>query len=318
MCTKAGSGKPHAEPVKGRSVKGWMLAVYLLAVCFPAVQAWPPYWWQDVHGYDGTSPWTSYMTYTAAFFGPNAFPVLETLDGRTSVNSRVDVSTDVFWGFGDQTQSLSMELQYAVWPGRVVVKGWGVLLEHYKTTLAVRDERASAVELAEETLLIGDLYLSTQVRLLEKKGHRPDLMVEWILKTASSGTPAGARFFDTPGYVGRLATGKSWYPRQAWLQEVRLAANVGFLSYQMNTRMQNDAPSAALQVSLRHEALSWTNEAAGYYGWTDRGDRPMVLRSKLSYDKGPLHVYVQYQHALHDYPFRRVQTGLGVDIPSIK
>lgn len=293
---------------------GWLLSCWLLGSAFIQLMAWPPPWWQTVHGYDGTKPWTSYMTFTSAHFGPNALPVFETLDGRLPVAHRVDLSTDAFWGFGDQTQSLSAQIAYALWPGRVAIKGWGVLLEHYSTTQAVRDARASTVESGEQTLLVGDLYLSTQVRLFQETAKRPDVMLEWILKTASSTTPAGARYFDTPGYALRAAIGKSWHQPQAWLQEVRLVGNVGFLSYQLNNHQQNDAPYAAAQVQVRRNALTWSNEAAGYYGWTNKGDRPLVIRSKVNYQQGPLHYYVQFQHALHDYPFRRIEAGVGLAI----
>jgi len=292
----------------------WSLIVWIVCGLLIPTLAWPPPWWQTVHGYDGTKPWNSYMTYTAAYFGPNALPVFETLDGRTPTNHRFDVSSDVFWGFGDQTQSLSAQCTYALWPGRVAISGWGVLMENYQTTTAIRDARASTVESGKQLLLIGDVYLSTQVQILEQARIRPDLMIEWILKTASSNTPAGARFFDTPGYAFRAASGKSWYRPQAYIQACRLIGNVGFISYQMNNHLQNDASYAAIQVQVRRNALTWANEAAGYYGWTNKGDRPLVLRSRLEYDKGPLHYYVQYQHALHDYPFRRIQAGVGVDV----
>jgi hypothetical protein len=292
----------------------WGLASWLLCGLMVPTMAWPPLWWQAVHGYDGSKPWNSYMTYTAAYFGPNAMPVFETLDGRTLKTHRIDVTSDVFWGFGDQTQSLSGQINYMLWPGRVVVSGWGTLLEHYKTTMAIRDIRASTVESGEQTFIIGDLYLSTQVRIFEEAKYRPDLMIEWVLKTASSNSSAGARNFDTPGYALRGAVGKSWIRPQAFVQELRLVGNVGFLSYQLNNHQQNDASSGALQVQLRRNHLSWSNEAAGYYGWTDKGDRPLVLRSKLTYGNGPLKYYVQYQHALHDYPFRRVQAGVGLDL----
>lgn len=314
MCSQVSSIKNPTSRSFRRLRAGWVLICWLFCGLLIHSAAWPPPWWQTVHGYDGSKPWTSYMTYTAAHFGPNALPVFETLDGRTPTNHRLDLNTDVFWGFGDQTQSLSAQAVYALWPGRIVVKGWGVLLEHYQTTTAVRDERASTVESAEQTLLIGDLYLSTQVRLLEETAHRPDLMLEWILKSAASNTPAGARYFDTPGYALRAAIGKSWYQPQALVQELRLVGNVGFLSYQLNNHQQNDAPYAALRLQLRRHALTWANEVAGYYGWTNKGDRPLVLRSQLSFDKGPLHYYVQFQHALNDYPFRRVQAGVGIDL----
>lgn len=282
----------------------------LLAVCVVIpLRAEPPEWWKTVQGYDGVSDWANYMTYTSAYFGPNALPVPELPDGKVSLYHRAEVSTDVFWGFGDQTQSLSAQFTYVFIPGRLAITGSGVLLEHYKTTTAVRDFRASLVESAEETFLIGDFYISTRVALLREAGWKPDVSLDIILKTASSETPAGARYFDTPGYIFRLASGKTWGLRNGIVDSIRLAGNVGFLCYQLNNRNQNDAPLFGALLRLNRGALSWEVGIGGYTGWI-QGSNPLVLRSKVSLKKGSMDYFIGYQHALRDYPFRRVQTGM--------
>jgi hypothetical protein len=288
-----------------------LLLLSLTAVT--TIQAQLPQWWKDVHHYDGTSDWNTYMTYTPANFGPNALPVPELSDGRIATKHTAELSADFFWGYGDQTQSFSTRLTYVFIPGRLAVTGWGVLAEHYRTTTAVRDQRASQVEDAEETFLMGDFYLSTQIGLLKEGSYNPDLMLDIILKTASSKTASNARYFDTPGYCFNLTAGKSLSSPESFVQEIRFAANIGFLCYQMNGHFQNDAPVYGGNVRLFSGNWFWENGFGGYNGWTADGDRPFVLRSKLNYRKNSVHYFVQYQHALRDYPFRRLQTGVSFE-----
>jgi len=287
--------------------------VLLLLIVFGhlPLRAETPAWWNSVHGYDGVSDWNSYMTYASANFGPNALPVPELPDGKIATSHSVELSSDVFWGFGDQTQSLSTQFTYVFIPGRLAINASGVLLEHYKTTTAVRDYRASLIESAQETFLIGDFYLSTQMALLKEDGWKPDVSLDIILKTASSNTPAGARYFDTPGYAFRLATGKTWITGTNLVDSIRLAANTGFLCYQLNNRNQNDALLYGAMLRLYRNNLTWEGGFGGYSGWIG-GDKPLVIRAKLSWKRGSMNYFVGYQHALRDYPFRRLQTGIAV------
>ena len=32
-------------------------------------------WWNQVHNWDGATPWTHYMKYSHAYLGPNAIPI---------------------------------------------------------------------------------------------------------------------------------------------------------------------------------------------------------------------------------------------------
>jgi len=60
----------------------------------------------------------------------------------------------------------------------------------------------------------------------------------------------------------------------------------------------------------------WTVETGihGYSGWLNQGDKPLVLRGKLNFKSGPANFFLQYQQALRDYPFRRLQSGICFDL----
>lgn len=273
----------------------------------------PPDWWIELHGWEEGSDWTDKMTYTTSFFGPNAFPVPEIQNAKLPDRHSVEVSSDVFWGFGDETQSLSTKLSYVFIPGRLVVSGWGVLFEHYKTTTEVRDSRASIIEDAEENIFIGDFYISTLISLVKEKKYFPALNLDLVLKTSSSSSPKGARFFDTPGYFFNLTAGKSQKFSNSFFDELRLTGNIGFLCYQTNKYYQNDAPLYGFVLDVVSGNFTLQNTVAGYSGWLKKGDRPKVYRAKLTYKTGGVGFFTQYQHSLRDYPFKRLQTGLSID-----
>jgi len=271
-----------------------------------------PQWWKDVHQYDPDKDVYDYLTYTTSTFGPNALPVPELYDGRVPEKNQAEVSVDGFWGFGDQTQSLSTRLTYVPKPGRLSISLWGVLLEHYQTTPAVRDERASMVEDGEETFMIGDLYLSTLLSIFREKKYVPDVNLEIVLKTSASKSPYNARYFDTPGYWFDLTAGKSLKFQHSFVQELRFVGTYGFLCYQLNSARQNDASLYGAKVILSSQKWSFENGIHGYRGWLEAGDKPRVLRSKLVYAQNDFHYFVQFQYALHDYPFHRLQAGVNL------
>ncbi|MDP4276602.1 MAG: hypothetical protein Q8914_03110 [Bacteroidota bacterium] len=295
---------------KLRKVGGfWLLGSMAVATAKAEI----PQWWQEVHNWDGLSDWTIYMNYTAGYFGPNALPVPELMDGRIPQKHAAEFSTDIFWGYGDQTQSLSTRWTYVLVPGRIALSTWGVIGEHYRTTLAVRDQRASLDKDPQGIEWLGDFYVATQCRLMQEDLCRPDLMLEIVLKTASSFNASSARFVDTPGYYFSLNAGKSLLFPDAFIKELRFIGDIGFFSYEMNSSRQNDSPLYRGGIQLQSGNWSLLNSFGGYAGWTNKGDRPFVLRSKLNYQKGAVRYFMQYQHALNDYPFERLQTGVSLD-----
>ena len=282
----------------------------LLFIALPSKAQPIPDWWKQTHQYDENLDWADYMTYTPAYFGPNALPVPELYDGVIGKNHQLEFSGNLFWGPGEQTQSLSTRLSYVFIPGRLSLSAWGVLGEHYRTSPEIRDQRASLIKEAEELVFIGDFYLATQFRVLEEKRYTPEILGEIVLKTASSSRSRGARFFDTPGYYFDLSFAKDLYSSQATLlKNIRLVAMGGFLCYQMNNNYQNDAPLYAAKLKLNFGALSWENGLGGYCGWTGKGDCPLVLRSRLDFMRGRNQVFVQYQAGLNDYIAHCLQAG---------
>lgn len=259
-------------------------------------------------------PWVEQMKFSPSYFGPNALPVPEFNEGRLPDYHYAALSVDNFWGYGDNTQSLSVRLNYAFIPGRLSLNAWGVIGEHYKVTQDVANQRKMATDKLDDFYATGDFYISTMIGLVKENKVIPDLNFEIILKTASSKTPSSARYFDTPGYCFNLFAGKSFFIKNGFVNEIRLAANYGFLCYQTNTLFQNDAWLYGTELILNSGCFRWSNGIGGYSGWLENGDCPVVLRSKLTYSLSHLDFFMQYQKSLRDYPFNRIQTGISLTI----
>lgn len=257
--------------------------------------------------------WYRLLTYSTSGFGPNALPVPELKDARVPEKNNFRLSEDVFWGFGDQTQSSSFSITYACVPGRVAFSAWGVLIENYQTSIQVRDQRASLKENAKGLLLVGDLYFSAQFKLLEEMGRLPDLSVEMVIKTPASGSPQEVRYMDTPGYWFDLKAGKTLFSSPQTHSAWRLNSHIGFLCYQTNLINQNDAVMYGLKVGYAHKKFGLDFGLNGYSGWMNIGDKPQVLRGKVNYDTSIGSFFAQYQYALRDYPYHRLESGFSID-----
>jgi hypothetical protein len=45
-------------------------------------------WWNELHNWDGLSPWEGYLIVSPDFFGPNALPVPKLQNGRIIQSAR--------------------------------------------------------------------------------------------------------------------------------------------------------------------------------------------------------------------------------------
>ena len=90
-----------------KAVSSLTVFVSLFFYLVPASAYTPiiPQWWKDAHPYDPDKELYDYLTFTTAYFGPNALPVPELYDGRIPEKKQAELTADVYWGFGDKTQS---------------------------------------------------------------------------------------------------------------------------------------------------------------------------------------------------------------------
>jgi hypothetical protein len=113
--------------------------------------------------------------------------------------------------------------------------------------------------------------------------------------------------------------GKSWHlGDKAKGVELRLAGSAGFLCWQTDNGRQNDAVMYGLQMLMKSQYVSFRTTWSGYVGWENMGDRPMIIKGRLSGHAKSFAPYVEYQYGIKDYPFHMVRVGLAYNINVLK
>lgn len=260
-----------------------------------------------------------------AYFGPNALPIPDMLDGRTQSHLRLEIAGDGYFGFqGDRTADLFARAYIPLFTDRVNLTLWMPIQEWYTMTA----ERQRTCRLQDTVPLAGheagDVYISTDIQLLKARKYAPDIVLRAAIKTAGGGSFDKARYYDDPGYFFDLAIGKSFYfgqgktfpyadPENA-VVELRFAGSGGFLCWQTDNGRQNDAVMYGLQVLLQTQYVSWRTTWGGYIGWENKGDHPMSIKTCIAGHIRNFEPYVQYQYGIKDYPFHQVRIGLAYHI----
>lgn len=269
------------------------------------------------------------------YFGPNAFPIPDMLDGRPQGNLRVELAADSYLGYEkDWTVDAFARVHVPLFTRRVNLTLWMPVMEWY----SISPERQQTCRLPQADSVpirgngAGDVYISTDIQLLRAKIWSPDITLRAAIKTASGGQFGRARHYDAPGYFFDLSIGKSYYFGHAsgdedrysfaksdsadW--ELRIAGSGGFLCWQTDNGRQNDAIMYGLQALVRYRYVSLQATWGGYFGWENYGDKPMSLKLRLAGHIKGFEPYVYYQWGIQDYPFHQVRVGLAYDIDVLK
>lgn len=254
-----------------------------------------------------TRPYSEKTLIAPEYFGPNAFPVPDMLDGRADSTLTVELAGDGHFGFaGDKTANLFARVKIPLWTDRVNLTVWMPIYEWYATTAVWRMQNRVTDNTAQGSGA-GDVYVSTDIWILKAQSWWPDIAFRAAFKTASGGQYARARHYDNAGYWFDLSVGKSWI----WDNlEFRTSGTAGFLCWQTDVGRQNDAVYYGLQAKFRYDYISATATWSGYVGWENDGDRPMVISGRISgYVKG-FEPFIQYQYGIKNYPYQSVRVGL--------
>ena len=207
---------------------------------------------------------------------------------------------------GDNTQDLSGRFYYPFAGAKIAIEVYGVMLEHYSMSDAIRDERVARDKDA-RGLAIGDLYFSSMIQLLRDRKF-PDTVLRLACKTASGGRLDAARYADSPGYFLDLNFSKNLSSGLRNTQWVPFGM-LGFYSWQTNDDMnlQDDALLYGAGMDIRFKEMTVSNSLSGYHGYKDNGDRPIVytfdLQKKLKHQT----FRIQYLYGLHDWIYQTVK-----------
>ena len=287
-----------ADRIKTKMIRPILFGLYSLFLIPYSVMAEVPIEKPDLSKPTGIAP---------AYFGPNALPIIDMLDGRTSSVLRVELAGEGYIGYKEKNRTADLFARVCVplftrWANLTVwmpVFGW---YDQYDGT----GKGA------------GDAYVSADIQILHnewfkspKAKYIPQMTVRAGIKSASGEQFERRRHFDCPGYFFDLAIGQSIPIKSV---ELRFAGTAGFLCWQTDNARQNDAVMYGLQAQLKHEYFSLQATWGGYVGWEKHGDAPMSIKARAAGHIKGFEPYVQYQYGIKDYPFHQIRLGLVYNI----
>lgn len=256
------------------------------------------------------------------YFGPNAFPVPDMLDGTTSSDLRVELYGDGFLCSmaGNPTDDITLDLfakaTIPLFTDRVNLVIWMPVVEWFRSGPAVNvlrrvqdpDRWISGVD-------SGDAYVSTDILILDERKRGCGLVLRAALKSASGNSFGTARVYDAPGYFFDVAVGRDIVKSADGKTVFRTALSAGFLCWQTGNGRQNDAVMYGALASLKTGPFKAEVNYGGYVGWEGKGDRPMTLKTKLSWSIGRCSINAMYQVGFVDWPFHQVRLGVAYSFP---
>lgn len=249
------------------------------------------------------------------YFGPNAFPVPEMSDGRTSARWKAEIYADHFFStrydwHEDYTTDIFARLTIPLFSPRVNLVIWGPLYEFFHSGSAVNEYRRLSFKEDVDYHTSGDLYVSVDFQPLIQEKHGVDMTVRSVLKSASGDRYEYARYYDSPGYFFDAAFGRGFLLADGDVA-LRVALSGGFLCWQTDNGRQNDAVMYGALASLTAGPFSFRTQYGGYVGWEQDGDAPMTLRADAGWSFGDLSLNAGYQVGFADWPFHQIRLGLS-------
>lgn len=257
--------------------------------------------------------------HTTNWFGPNANPVPDFTDATIPQKTTLTVLGDVYFGHGDNTQSINLKIEVPLIASKVSVKVWIVPFENYKVSDEVFQKRN--MQGKNSGTASGDFYVQTRISLTSERKYRPAIILNATLKTASGTDFKDRRFFNTAGYYFDTEIGKSLHLHSPFLKEIRLIGNLGFFSWDVQTpglNVQDDAIMYGAKLILRNDKIGWENTYSGYSGWLrrvpDYGDKPVVFASKFNYYHKSFTAFLQYQNGIRYFPYDQIRIGASIPL----
>lgn len=271
-------------------------------------------WWNAKHQWNGYTHWSQMMKIRPAFLGPNALPVPEIKQAHISDEWRIELRQENHLAKGDQTYNIYGSVT-APLGKNANFEVFVVPLEYYQISdTNIRDMRVIR-SLNPKGLSGGDIWFGTNIQLVRDHERFSNLMLSAYCKTASGLNLNDARYTDAPAYHFQLSMGskKVSEPQSSQLK-VHAYGHLGVFIWQQYDveNLQDDAILYGFGMQITKSRIIWNNEVGGYYGYFNNGDRPLVIRSKITYQlKSKLNLALAYQIGLNDYPYQTIALSLA-------
>ena len=266
--------------------------------------------WAARNSYQLGRDWRSYLLIAPGNMGPNALPVSRSNFGYVDSVSSLGASAAVHFNRQDPTQDVALHGVYRLGK-RASLQVHYLLREWYDTSPELATARNSLQRPARGSI-DGDVQVNVLLDVLGRRADQLNAVVAVRVKTASGSGLEALRFTDSPGYQFDASLGKSY--RLDAKTRLRPYGSGGFFVWQRfgAGSPQNDAYTYSAGLRFERPRLQCAVELAGYSGWTEQQDRPVQLRSVISFQqpgarfRGQLHL----THGLRDYGYTSLRTSL--------
>jgi hypothetical protein len=264
-------------------------------------------WWNDIHNWDGVTPWNRMLIMDPGHMGPNAIPVPELRNGLIDSSLTLTIAPETYFGEGDMTVDLYTQVNIPFQKMVSLQITW-IPVEYFKTDTVVRDWRLARTREA-KGVYTGDVYISTVVQLIRDKKFWPDLILGINLKTASGNGINDARHTDSPGYYFDLAGGKNFPLKNN--SSLRISAMAGFYVYQTNRDdyFQNDGLLWGAGLSYTSGSIRLQADCSGYMGYLSNLDNPVLFRIELRKYLSKCDLFLKIQQGNSSFPFTGIRMG---------
>lgn len=263
--------------------------------------------WAARNGYQAGEDWRRFLLIAPGNMGPNALPVLESIRGAVDSLASFSVSSNFHTSPGDNATDLVADFRYP-FGERASLRIRYVLVEWYEMSEQLALSR-NVLRADLRGTAYGDVMVDGLFQAIKGNPKFPDFTIAVRVKTASGTDLEAMRFTDTPGYTFEGSFGKDYGLKSG--TTLRPYASGGFFVWQRFNRQtpQNDAYTYAVGCAQRSKKLHSFVEWAGYSGWIQELDQPMVIRGGVS-SSGRVAFNIRLSKGLRDFDY--FTAGAGV------
>jgi hypothetical protein len=290
-------------------VKQKLLFFFLFSTMLVSSQDEDFGWWNDIHDWDGITPWNSYINVAPGTMGPNALPVPEMRNGFLDTFYTASISGEMHLAENEFVANAYIEANIPIKNAVSMQVTW-YPYEYFITDTTVRDFRAARTKEAKGSAT-GDLYIATVIPIVQNHAKWPDILIGINLKTATGNRLEDARYTDSPGYYFDASFGKSYTLKNGLV--LRPHAMGGFYVYQTHDYkyVQNDAIMWGVGLDLVKNSWLFKTQLTGYSGYFNYYDSPVVFRAQVSKSIKRAKINFRYQVGNNSYNFHSLRLGVA-------
>lgn len=266
-------------------------------------------WWKDNVGWDGTTHWWKYLTVSPKYFGPNALSVPSLNNGTADTTISLGASAALHFMKGDHTQNLVLYGNYTTKNNTISIDAQFIPHERFQVSHEVKTERNVYYQDYYKTSTTGDVVVNTVFQVFQKWRDKVQLAMRVGVRMPSGGGLGAARYADVPGYWIDAGAGIP-LKNTHW----KLTGMMGFLVWQTNSDnlRQNDAFLFGAGPEMNKNGFRLQFHAAGYIGYKNNGDKPIVIRCNLEKRKRKAAYFLRLQQGIHDFEYYSVEAGAKI------